>query len=336
MKTLPLLAAVLLAAALPAGAAEGLLLVGNKSAASIHALDLGDGSLRARIPTGEGPHEIEVAPDGRHVVVADYGAGTAGHTLTVIDWPSRRTRTIDLGENRRPHGLRFLPDGRRLVVTTEGSGRLTEVDVADGKVLRSIAVGDGKPHMVALAPDGRRAYVTQVGSGLLSVVDLDEGRRIADIPTGAGAEGIAITPDGTELWVTNRDADSVSVVDARTLAVAATVPSAAFPIRAAMTPDARHVLVVNARSATLAVFDRRARRQVASVALATPGATYRPSMLGDTALPIGVRVAPDGRYAYVAISGGDTVAVIETTGWTVTARWPTGREPDALAIVAAR
>jgi YVTN family beta-propeller protein len=58
-------------------------------------------------------------------------------------------------------------------------------------------------------------------------------------------------------------------------------------------------------------------------------------MLGETALPIGVRVDPDGRRAYVAISGGDRIAVIDVDGWKVRAHWATGREPDALAIVAA-
>lgn len=317
--------------------ADGVLLVGNKSAASVEIVDLRSGAAQGRIATGEGPHEIEVSPDGRRVVVADYGnAASAGATLTVIDWPSRETRSVPLGEHRRPHGLRFLPDGRRVLVTTEGSGSLVEVDLENGRVLRAIEVGAGKPHMVALAPDGRRAYVTQVAGGVVSVVDLASGRRLRDVATGAGAEGIAITPDGVELWVSNRADDSVSVIDAATLAVVATLPSAGFPIRVAMTPDARHVLVVNAKAATLSVFDRTARRSVASVKLDEPGVRYQSSMLGDSALPIGVRVAPDGRRAYVAISGGDQVAVIDTATWTILERWKTDREPDAVAIAGTR
>lgn len=332
--TILALAAVLASAPVRA---DGVLLVGNKSAASVEILDLRSGAAQGRIATGAGPHEIEVSPDGRRIVVADYGSSTAaGDTLTVIDWPSRETRRVPLGEHRRPHGLRFLPDGRRAVVTTEGSGSLVEVDLARGRVLRAIAVGAGKPHMVALAPGGSRAYVTQVAGGVVSVIDLESGRRLRDVATGVGAEGIAITPDGDELWVSNRADDSVSVIDTATLAVVATLPSAGFPIRVAMTPDARHVLVVNAKAATLSVFDRTARRTVATVTLDEPGVRYQPSMLGDSALPIGVRVAPDGRRAYVAISGGDQVAVIDTANWTIEERWKTGREPDAVAIAGTR
>lgn len=315
--------------------ASGVLLVGNKSAASVHALDLATGERLAEFETGAGPHEIEVSPDGRLAVVADYGERSAGNTLTVIDWRKREVlRRVDLGEHTRPHGLRFLPDGRRLVVTTEGSGRLTEVDIEAGEVLRSIEVGDGVPHMVALSPDGNRAYVTQLRSGVLSVVDLESGEKLRDVETGAGAEGVAVSPDGREIWVGNRAEDNVVIVDSQSLAITATLTSEGFPIRVTMTPDGRHVLVTNARAATLAVFERASRELVATVELSDPEVEYRPSMLGVTALPIGAEVAPDGRRVFVAISGGDQVAVIDTSTWQVVEHWPTGREPDALAVIA--
>lgn len=316
--------------------AAGVLLVGNKSAQSMIALDLDGGERVAEFATGTGPHEIEVSPDRRYAVVANYGAEAPGHTLSVFDWPARTlARTIDLGADTRPHGLRFLADGRRVLVTTEGSGSLLEVDVAAGKVRRRIAVGSGKPHMLAVAPDSGFAYVTQVNGGVLSRIDLRAGVKRGELATGAGAEGVAITRDGGEVWVTNREAGTVSVVDTASFRIVATLPSAGFPIRVALTPDDRHVLVVNAKAATLNVFDRARRTRVASVDLNEPGVTYRPSLLGQTALPIGVRVDPDGRRAYVAISGGDRVAVIDVDGWKLRTHWATGREPDALAIVGA-
>jgi DNA-binding beta-propeller fold protein YncE len=46
-------------------------------------------------------------------------------------------------------------------------------------------------------------------------------------------------------------------------------------------------------------------------------------------------VHPDGSRAFVAVSGGDEVAVIETDGWNIVDRWATGREPDALGVIVA-
>jgi len=113
------------------------------------------------------------------------------------------------------------------------------------------------------------------------------------------------------------------------------VPSPGFPIRVAMSPDGRHALVSNARAATLSVFDVARRELVTTVALAQDGVEYKNTLLGRAALPIGVRVHPDGSRAYVAISGGDEIAVLDTADWRVIARWPTGREPDALGIIVA-
>ncbi len=57
-------------------------------------------------------------------------------------------------------------------------------------------------------------------------------------------------------------------------------------------------------------------------------------MLGKAALPIGVIADPDRARVYVAISGGNEIAVIDTNSWKVVERWKTGKEPDALGIVA--
>ena len=319
------------------------LLVGNKSAASIWRLDLADGRRLAETATGQGPHEIAVAPDGRSAVVADYGAGAVpGHTLTVLDLEGGATRTIALGHHTRPHGLRFLPGGRRLVATTEGSNALVVVDLAAGRVEHAIDIGPGTGHMVALSGDGAVAYVTKVGNGRLVRVDLaaamaagsdaDRAAAVHEVPAGAGAEGIDVAPDGS-VWVGNREAGTVTIHDPRSLAVLDTLPSPGFPIRVVFTPDGRHALVTNARAATLSVFDAASRRRVASVALAPEGLELHDTMLGRAALPIGAIADPAGGRVFVAISGADRIAVVETATWTVSDYWTTGREPDALGIV---
>lgn len=322
----------------------GVLLVGNKSAASLWRLDLADGRRLGEVATGQGPHEIAVSPDQRLAVVADYGSGDApGNTLTVLELRGGESRKLSLGANTRPHGLRFLPGGRRLVATTEGSDALVVVDLDAGRVERAIAIGPGKGHMVALSADGAVAYVTKVGSGQLVRVDLaaalaasDAAGRAAavrEVPAGAGAEGIDVAPDGT-VWVSNREAGTVTIHDPDSLAVLDTLQSPGFPIRLVFTPGGRHALVTNARAATLAVFDAASRQPVASVALEPEGVELHDTMLGRAALPIGAIADPAGGRVFVAISGADRIAVIDTATWTVSGWWETGREPDALGIIA--
>ena len=327
--------AALLVGGLPLAHADDLLLVGNKDGASVSALSMQDGRQMLRLPVGTGPHEVIVAGDGRLAVVGNYGAqGVANNSLSVIDWASRKVvRTIDLGQDSRPHGIRFLPDNQRIVVTTEDSERLLVVDLVNGKVLERIDVGGGKPHMVALSPAADRAYVTHVDGGSLSVVDLTESRKIATVPTGNSTEGIAINQSGSEVWVSNREDNEVAIVDTQTLKVTDRIKTGNFPIRIVMTPDGKHALVTCAKSAELAVIDVAQKREVKRINLAFKDAKYRETLLGAAALPIGAVVSADGTRAFVAISGGNEVAVIDTATWTVQARWPAGPEPDALAII---
>ena len=64
------------------------------------------------------------------------------------------------------------------------------------------------------------------------------------------------------------------------------------------------------------------------------GVELHDTMLGRAALPIGAIADPAGGRVFVAISGADRIAVIDTATWTVSGWWETGREPDALGIVA--
>ena len=326
-----LLSLAVLAASPPAAAGPGTLLVGNKAGDTLWRLSLADGHRMGEAATAAAPHEIIVSHDGRTAVVSEYGRDTAGHTLGVYDaHAGTLRRRIDLGQHTRPHGMRFTGDGAYVLVTTEGSDALLQVGL-DGKLARAFDIGPGKGHMVALSPDGRHAYVTKVEAGTLARVQLADG-EVVEKPAGAGAEGIAVAVDGS-VWVSNREAGTVTVHDPETLDVLATLDSPGFPIRVTFTADGAHALVTNARAATLGVFAMRARRPVAVVPLAEPGVEYRQTMLGRAALPIGAIADPDGRRVYVAISGGNQVAVVDTGSWKVVERWPTGDEPDALAIV---
>ena len=310
------------------------LLVGNKSGDSVWRLSPSDGRKTGEFRTGEAPHEIVVAANGRLALVSNYGRETSGNTLSVLDLVGGKpTRSIDLGEHGAPHGLRLLPGDRRALVTTEGSASLLLVDIASGKVERVIDVGGGTGHMLALSPDSKFAYVTKVNAGTVSRIDLASGLKTHERTAGKGAEGVAVTADGREVWVANRVDGTITVHDPGTLALQRRMSSKGFPIRVTFANEGRHALVVNARAANVAVFDTRTRLRIATVGLAEAGMDYNQTMLGRAALPIGVVVDPVRPRAYVAISGGDRVAVIDTRSWKVVDRWPTGREPDALGLV---
>ena len=74
---------------------SGTVVVANKRGNDASFIDLESGKIVATAPTGNGPHELVVSPDGRLAVVTDYGGGRA-NTLTVLDIATASVvRTID-------------------------------------------------------------------------------------------------------------------------------------------------------------------------------------------------------------------------------------------------
>jgi YVTN family beta-propeller protein len=322
-----------LAATAPPGTA-GTLVVLNKSEATASLVDLASGTPLATLPTGRGPHEAAVSPDGRTAVATNYGTREEpGRSLTVIDVPTARVvRTIDLGPGRRPHGVLFL-DAARALVTAEGSKALLVVDVARGAVERAIETGQEVSHMVAATPDGTRAFVANIGSGTLTAIDLAAGTVLAHVATGKGAEGIAVAPGGAEVWVTNREADTVSVVDAGSLKVVAEIRAPSFPIRVAFTPDGRHALVSCARTGDVAVIDAAGRRELRRLRSGLVPPLGTANLLGFSgSVPVGIVVEPSGARAFVAHTNADAVAVFDLAAGSPVATLRAGREPDGMAF----
>ena len=317
----------------------GTLVVLNKSDDTASVINPVSGETLRVVEVGNAPHEATVAPDGVTVVVGDYGDAAPGNTLSVfrLDSDDER-RVIDLGTYYRPHGIVFMPDGDRVLVTAEHNQALILVNIRSGEIEKTYATAARGSHMVARNDDATLAVTANIPDGSVSIIDLRTGERTGIVATGAGAEGIAVRAGTDEAWVTNRSADTVSVVDLRTREVLATLECGVFPIRATMTPDGSRVLVSCAESGDVAVFDTAKRELLARIPMksTTVEEEERDRRLfgdrfGQSPVPIGVLIEPDGSRAYVANTNADVVTVIDLRTLEVTGRIATGRQPDGMA-----
>lgn len=322
------------------GAKEsGTVIVLNKSEASASLLDRATGKEYARLETGVGPHEVAVSPDNLTAVVCNYGERLPGSTLTVLDLGKGAVeKTIELKKFHRPHGICYLPDGKRVVVTAERERNLLVVNVESGEVESVIPTRQEVSHMVALTPNAQRAFVANIGSGSVSVIDLESAELLKVIPTGNGAEGVDVAPDGKTVWISNRGADSITVLDAQSLEPRKTLPCPSFPIRVKFTPNGEHVLVSCARSGDVAVFDAQSHKLVRRIKMdakpvETEGRLFG-DQFGESPVPVGILIPPDGRLALVANTNADLVTVIDLDKWEIVDRWTAGKEPDGLGFVA--
>jgi YVTN family beta-propeller protein len=315
------------------------LIVLNKLDDTIMFLNPDTGELISKLPTGEGPHEVAVSPDGKLAVVTNYGRRSRpGSSLSVYDVKNfSPVKDIELGNFTRPHGIAWI-DSRRVIVTVEGNRAVIIVDVIDGRVLRSIRTDQDVSHMVVVTPDKGMAFVANIGSGSVSVIDIERGRLIKNIPTGRGAEGIDITPDGEEVWVSNRADDDLVIIDVDSLKVIDRIKVEGFPIRVKVTGDGERVIVSCARAGEIAIIDRVERSVIrriktgAKVEIEDKNRIFG-RVFGESPVPIGIAMDRISETLYVANSNADVISVIDLDTYSVIKQIPAGREPDGIVYV---
>ncbi len=341
---LPLLACLLACFHLTTTATQAsTLVVANKAGASVSLIDLASGDVVATLPTGVGPHEVAVSPDGTKALITNYGRRLPGCSLTLIDIPTATVlRTLDLGEYERPHGVLWLRDGKRAVVTAEADRALLTVEIESGEILQAVDTAQEISHMVALTADQKRAFVANIGSGSVTVIDLEKGERVANVETGEGAEGVAVTVAG-RVWVTNRAADTITVLDATSLEELGEFASEGFPIRATATPAGK-VLVTHARAGALTVFEdatsangedagalgQGVRRDLQLTGKFSEDRLFS-DRFGDSSVPIGVVVDGDGTLAYIAHANADVITEVDVATGKTLRTLTAGAEPDGMA-----
>jgi YVTN family beta-propeller protein len=282
-----------------------------------------------KLPTGLGPHEVAVSPDGRTAYVSNFGrysvypAGDtehdkAGNTITVIDLVERKVKaTFDLGTHTGPHGMIVSHDGKLLWTTSETPQAVLELDAATGKILHVWNTTQVRSHMIVVTPNETKFYVTNTVSGSVSAIDRTTG-EVKVLATGPGTEGIAISPDGKEVWAASRLDDKISIISTATDTIVAAFPSGGKgPKRMDFTPDGTQVWVTNPSSNQTTVFDARARELLASLTLAKS--------------PSGVYISSDGHHAYITNANANELTFIDVASRKIVNTMPIGTDPDGVA-----
>lgn len=295
-----------------------------------HALAIVDPAtlkVMAKAPVGEDPHEVVASSDGRTAYVSNYGGGMY-HTLTVIDLVNRKQAgVIDLGALHGPHGLVFV--GGKTWFTAEVAKAIGRYDPATQKVDWILGTGQNRTHMLWVSPDMTKIYTTNVSSGTVSIIDQTAqmggppGRpprkdwNETVVPVGRGSEGFDVSPDGKELWAGNAGDGTVSIIDLAAKRVTETVPANVGGVnRLKFTPDGKLVVIACLGPAGIVVLDAATHKEVKR--FPSPGAG-------------GIQMQPDGARAYISVSAGNYVTVLDLKTLEMVGRIDSGPEPDGLA-----
>ena len=297
------------------------LLVLDKEDNRLSIIDPDTAKTVARLPTGEGPHEIVASDDGKLAFVANYGARTPGNTLSVMDLGAQKElRRVDLGALRRPHGITFA-DGK-VWFTAEQNRLIARYDPASNQIDWLLGVGENGTHMLVFSKDRSQLFTANIGSDSITLL-----RRGADpalawmathIAVGKGPEGADISPDGKEFWAANSGDGSISIVDVGASKVVVTLDvHTNHSNRLKFSMDGKLVLVSDPGGNTLVVLDAASRKELKRINIGRQ--------------PEGILIPPDGARAYVALAGEKTLAVLDLKTLEVSQRISTGNGPDGLA-----
>ncbi|HBR58516.1 MAG TPA: hypothetical protein DEA22_13775 [Blastocatellia bacterium] len=297
------------------------LVVLNKSDNNLAIVDPVGMKVIAKVPTGEGPHEVVLSDDGRIAYAANYGGQTPGTTLSVIDVANaKEIRRVDLSPLIRPHGLHLI--GTKLYFTAETSRAVARYDTAANKVDWIMGTGQNGSHMITGTGDEKRFYAANIGSDSVTAFEFQNpppaGSRVMHIAVGKQPEAIMISPDGREGWVGLNTDRGIDIIDTATGKAAARIDLGGRPYRVKFTPDGKRAVIPIWPSNELVIVDAVTRKEIKRIKL--------------DSTPFGIVLTADGRTAFVSALQPDSVLKIDLQTGEIIGRIETGKTPDGIAL----
>jgi len=322
-----------------AGADE--LLILEKTSNTLAIVDPSSLKVLARVPAGADPHEVIASADGTRAYISNYGGeGSALNTISQVDLLARKALpAIGLGALHSTHGLDFA--GGKLYFTAESNKAIGRYDPQSSSIDWVMGTGQSRTHMLLVAPDLKHIYTTNVRSGTVSILESSERRAFGPPPqamvtiwdattiaAGKGCEGFDVSPDGRQLWTANAQDGTASIIDLASKRLTETLPTGLHNAnRLKFTPDGHRVLI-----SALGAFGASEPDHVNLIILDALSHQLVKSLdLGGGAA--GIQMAPDGSRAFVAVSGGAKVAVIDLKSLSVEGQVAPLSQPDGMAWV---
>jgi DNA-binding beta-propeller fold protein YncE len=142
-----------------------------------------------------------------------------------------------------PYTTVMTADGKRGFVSLWNASTVAELDLVNGRVLRTIplrkpeALGEGShPTALLLNRDNSRLYVALTNRDEIAVLDTGSGKVVSYLSTklpgqkygGSDPEYLALSPDETTLFSANAISDSVAVFDLKQKGAGETTEAAGF------------------------------------------------------------------------------------------------------------
>jgi PQQ-dependent catabolism-associated beta-propeller protein len=115
-------------------------------------------------------------------------------------------------------------------------------------------------------------------------------------------------------------------IDRKTLTIVDNTLVDPRPRACAFTDDSQQLWVSSEIAGTVSVLDTATRQPVGKISFKIPGVTQ------EKIQPVGIRIDPDRRYAYIALGPSNRVAVVDAKTYQVIEYWLVGQRVWNLAF----
>jgi len=316
---------LLLLLAVPLAASSVRIIQTNSAGDDVDVIDPGTNKVVGVIHGIEVNHGAAGAPDGRHLYVSNEGEST----LDVVDTKSLKvTKSIPLSGH--PNNIAISKDGKRVYVSiARAPGAVDVIDTASLEDVKSIPV-KGAVHNTYVTPDGKFVVSGSIASKTITVIDQKTETPVWSLTLDLGIRPMAFStnPDGSTKWIFVQlsDFNGFAVVDFATHKEIKRITNPALaPGKTAVHVggNASHGMAVTADGKTLVV---NSGENSELYAFSLPDL----KVIGGADVgmaPDWVTLTPDGKTAYVADAGANSVSVVDIKTMKEVARIPVGEVP---------
>jgi len=171
----------------------------------VYRINRSDYTIDSVYPVGSVPKVVEVTPDNKYVLVANW----CSYTVSIISVEKNKVvKTVKIG--RYPRGIAINNDSTKAYVAEMGGNRIHVINLQDFTT-SFIPIGSN-PRAIVLSPDNTTMYVTMNLSGRVASWNLVTNTAGKSVRTGEAARSLAISNDGSALYVVNYKSDTMSRV----------------------------------------------------------------------------------------------------------------------------
>lgn len=258
----------------------------------------------ATTATGSMPKAVTVSPDGKHLVVTNFGFWK---TRNVYWYDPQTLKKIDQTDFNDKDGNAveavFSPDSKTLYVSNFNGNKIEVIDTATRKVTRSVDVGL-RPKITILSKDGSKMMVANWDSYSATIYDTSNFKQLYKLKANEHPRGIAITNSG-KAYIAGFEGDELDIYDGPDFSNHKKVKACKHVRHMTLSPDEKTLYLSCYYLGQLGAWDVATDKMKKLV------------QIGQE--PKSSAVSTDGRWVFIANFGApdlDSVSVVDTSDWT--------------------